>query len=153
MKLTCEYVILAQRIIHDSLTDMVSAIGLVEAVKTHQFPNHLSGIGVFARLRADEVPTSDTPISVKIMRVSAEDGERTIHEADIIWRAGTGFTRVGANFQLLNIVRPERLFFRVDWKFPEGEWITGPASSLDVIEVPAPAPEPAGAPEPSAAEK
>jgi hypothetical protein len=86
-----------------------------------------------ARFRADEQPSEDTPVEFRIVRVSSHDGERSVADLELTWRSGTGFARIATNFQQLNLVRPERLFYRVDWRLPGGNWVSGPSTSVDVI--------------------
>lgn len=146
MKLTCEYVILAERILHDSLTDTVSAIGLVEVVAATEFPSQMFGFGVFARFRAAVAPSVDVLVQFRVVRVSEHDGERAVADLDLLWKAGTSFARVATNFKILGLVRPERLRFRVDYRLDGADWVMGPATSVDIVHVPTASSDPGADP-------
>lgn len=136
MKLVGEFLILAERYLHDSQTDALSLIHCIEAVAAPTFPARHPNFAVFARYRLDDDPPNvPVPVDFRLMRVSAIDGEELIAEFPGSWAAGTTRARIATNFQYLRLKQPERLLFRIDHRVSGGEWLAGPSCAVDVVAV------------------
>lgn len=137
MNLIGEYLVLAERVVHDSQSDQVSLFGCLEVIAAPAFPSAHPGFGVFARYRCEgEPPTEDVEVAFRVVRCSAHDGEEVVLEMPVRWRAHTRYARVGSNFAMLRVHRPEWLLFRIDHRVGEQGWQPGLSTSLDIIEAP-----------------
>jgi hypothetical protein len=129
-----EWLVLAERVLHDSQTDMLSLINCLEVVPASSFPAAHVGFAMVARYRLDEAPpTEDVPVTYRLVRVSSVDGEEQVAQFEVPWAANTTHTRLATRFAALRLLRAERLTFRVDHRVGDAAWIEGPSSALDVV--------------------
>lgn len=143
MKPVGEFLILAERVLHDSQTDLLSPVNCLEVLAAPAFPSHHPGFGIFARYRLDEDPPEEAvAMAFRLVRCSEADGEEVIAEYPGRWAAGTPRARIVTNFQMLRLHRAERVLFRIDHRLGDEAWVPGPSCALDVIEVPPPEPAP-----------
>lgn len=134
MKLRGEWLVLAERVINDSLGGNLTLVSCLYQVAAIQFPAQHHGFGVAGRFRCvGEPPKKPTRASVRLVRSSDADPEETVQEWDITWAPGTRCAHVGTNFQILRLRRPETVEFRVDHRIGRGAWQHGPTCSLDVL--------------------
>jgi hypothetical protein len=134
MKIRGEWLVLAERVIVDSLTQNLTLVSCLEQVAALKFPAQHHGFGVAARYRCEgPPPTRAQRVRYRLMRLSEFDPPETISEFGGDWHAGDRRARIGTNFQLLRLKQPEVLSFRMDHRIGNGPWVQGPTCSIDVV--------------------
>ncbi len=136
MKITCEWMVLAERVIEDSSNHTLTLVSCLEEIRTWVFPSQHHGFAVAARFRSqDGPPDKDHKLRMRLVRVSDHDPDEVIAEAETTWVAGLTTARWVMNFSVLRLKRPETLRFRIDHRLGRGGWQTGPSGSVDIVEV------------------
>ncbi len=136
MKIVGEWLVLAERVINDALTQNLTLVSCLEQIAAPSFPTHHQGFGVAARYRCvGEPPTEDVEASYRLVRLSASSEPEVVVTFEGTWPAGTCRARVATNFRYLRLTRPEVLTFRVDHRIGRGRWIEGPSSSIDIVKL------------------
>lgn len=137
MNLIGEFLILAERVVHDSFTGLVSALQCVEEIQSSAFPAQHPGFAVFARYRLEgEPPTAPRPVAFRLVRSTEVDGESVVVEYPGEWAPETTRARIATNFTVLQLHRPERVWFRVDHRLDGGPWVPGPTCPIDIVAAP-----------------
>lgn len=136
MKIDCEWMVLAERVIEDSATHNLTIVSCLEQINTFTFPAQHHGFAVAARFRChDGPPERDCKVRMRLVRVSEHDPEEVVSEVDSTWQAGVRTARWVMNFRFLRLKRAETLRFRLDHKVGRAAWEQGPTSSLDIIQM------------------
>lgn len=134
MKLHGEWLVLAERVINDSLTQNLTLVSCLEQVAAADFPTVYPGFAVAARYRCVGPPPGE-PVRVRyrLLRLCDTDAPETLAEYDGEWAPGTTRARIATNFQVLRLKRPETVTFRVDHRVGDGDWQEGPTCALEVV--------------------
>jgi hypothetical protein len=136
MKVKCEWMVVAERIIDDANTGTISLIACLEQISVYSFPYNQPGFGIAASFRCiGDPPESPMPLQFRIVRLSEYSDPETVFEADSTWAAGLSRARLAVSFQFLRLLRPETLSFRVEHRFGTGRWVQGNTCSLDVVQL------------------
>ncbi len=136
MKLRGEWLVLAERVINDSMTQNLTLVSCLEQVAALTFPAQHAGFGVAARYRCEGPPPEKAQkVRYRLLRLSEAEPPETICEFNGVWEAGTRRGRIGTNFQLLRLKRAETLTFRMDHRVGNGPWVEGPSCAIDVVKL------------------
>lgn len=136
MNITCEWMVLAERVIEDSTTHNLTIVSCLEQLQALSFPAQHNGFAVAARFRcAESPPKRERKVKMRLVRVSEHDPDEVISEVDSPWKAGVRTARWVMNFQFLRLKRAETLGFRLEYKLGRSAWQLGASSSLDVIQM------------------
>lgn len=134
MKIDCEWMVLAERVIEDSATHNLTIVSCLEQIQTLTFPAEHHGFAVAARFRCIEAPPEkDCNVRMRLVRLSDHDPDEVISEVDSTWQAGVRKARWIMNFRFLRLKRAETLRFRLEHQVGRAAWQQGPTSSLDII--------------------
>lgn len=129
-----EFLVVAERVIHDSQTANVTLSFVLETISSHEFPVFYPHFGVFGRFRWTGVlPTEDVPVSFRLFRVSEHEPEQQLLELDGVWRRNSRYAQIITNFEMLRLFRPELLTFRLDFRVASEIWQSGPECSVDIV--------------------
>jgi len=136
VRIGCEWMVLAERVLEDSATLNLTLVSCLERVLALSFPAQHHGFSVAARFRCLDVPPEkDGKVRMRLVRLSDHDPDEVISEADSTWQAGVRTARWVMNFQVLRLKRAETLRFRLDFKVGRAAWEQGPSVSLDVVQM------------------
>lgn len=136
MKIVGEWIVLAERVINDALTQNLTLVSCLEQIAALEFPAQHPGFAVAARYRCvGEPPERPVKVRYRLMRLCETDAPEVVVELEGDWGAGARRARVGTNFQFLRLKRPETVTFRMDHRVGSGSWVEGPACSLDVVQL------------------
>lgn len=137
MKVVGEWLVLAERLIDDSITHNPTLVSCLDRISAKTFPSAHYGFAVVARFRREgETQGAHVPFSYRVVRLSPSEDLKVIVEIDGAWPPDSRYTRVGANFGALRLTRPEMLTFRIDYREDGGPWVEGPASTLEIVQSP-----------------
>ncbi|MCB9779840.1 MAG: hypothetical protein H6742_14840 [Alphaproteobacteria bacterium] len=136
MKITCEWMVLAERVIEDSATGNLTIVSCLEQVRSLGFPAQHHGFAMAARFRCvDAPPERDGKLRMRLVRASDHDPDEVVAEVDSVWQAGERTARWVMRFRYLRLRRPETLRFRLDHKVGRAAWQEGPTATLDILEL------------------
>jgi hypothetical protein len=134
MKVQGEWLVLAERVIHDSLSGNLSVVSCLSAVATVAFPSTHPGFAVAARfVCVGERPSGPVPLHFRLIRLCDADPPELVIEFQGELTAGATWLQVAENFLHLRLKRPERVTFRMDHHQPGQDWVEGPRCSLDIL--------------------
>lgn len=134
MKIVGEWLVLAERVINDALTQNLTLVSCVEQIAALEFPANHHGFAVAARYRCvGDPPARPVKVGYRLVRLCDIDPPETVTEMGGDWAAGARRARVATNFQVLRLKRPETVTFRIDHRVGTGKWTEGPSCSLDVV--------------------
>jgi hypothetical protein len=133
VKIICEWMVLAERVLDDSTTGNLTIVSCLERVQSLAFPAHHHGFAVAARFRClGQAPESNCTVGMRLVRACESDPEEVISEAASEWQAGVDTARWVMNFHFLRLKRPETLQFRLEYRVGDGIWEHGATSYLDI---------------------
>lgn len=136
MKLRGEWLVLAERVINDSLTQNLTLVSCLEQIAALSFPAQHAGFGIAAHYRCEgPAPEKAQKVRYRLLRLSEVDPPELISEFGGEWAAGTRRARIGTNFQYLRLKRQETLTFRMDHRVGNGHWVEGPSCAIDVVKL------------------
>lgn len=136
MKLTCEWLVLAEKVLCDTATNNLTIVNCLDQVSALRFPAHYPGFAVAARLRSvGPPPARATKVTYRLLRLSEGAAPELLATMPGDWSPESDFGRVWINFQILRLLRPETLRFRLDYRVDDGAWVEGPSCSLDVLQL------------------
>lgn len=145
MTLHGEWLILAEHVLEDCLTRNLTLVSCLERAAATEFPALHHGFAVVARFRwVAEPPHRPTAVLFRLLRLSEHDGAEVLLETRHRWQPEARVANITARFQVLRLLRPEVVVFRMDARVGRGPWIEGPAAALDVVRL---EPEPLAGPE------
>lgn len=134
MKLHGEWLVLAERVINDSLTQNLTLVSCLEQVAAADFPTVHPGFAVAARYRCvGPPPVEPVRVRYRLLRLCDADAPETLAEYDGEWAPGTLRARIVTNFRVLRLKRPETVTFRVDHRVGDEDWEEGPSCALEVV--------------------
>ena len=135
MKLFCEWMVLAERVIDDSTTHNLTLVSCLEQIQTLFFPAQHPGFAVAARFRCvDALPSRDRKVRFRLVRQSDHEPDEELFKLDTTWTAGHATTRLVTSFQFLRLKRPETLRFRLDHQVGRAAWQEGATCYLDIVQ-------------------
>lgn len=133
MSLTCDWLVLAERVIDDSQSASLTLVNCLDEVNPWSLPSALPGFGFAARFRrAEDDLDEDRGYEFRFLRSSRTDPERLIVATSAHLAAGAETLRVFFNFAMLRLYREEVIAFRIDWRIPGQRWRHGPTVPLRV---------------------
>jgi hypothetical protein len=132
MKAKVEWMVLCERLLHDSLTGQISLIACLREVGAVDFPSEQPGFAFVAQLASESVENEAKPLEVRLWRLSKVDGDEVVFRQEMEWSAGSRTCQVGSSFQVLRLRQPEVLGFRLDWRMASAAWHKGPVVTLEV---------------------
>lgn len=133
MSLSCEWMVLCERVLVDAQTQQVTLVDCLHQIKAATFPAQHHGFAVAASYRwtASEPPPA-FPITHRLVRCSSSGTEEVLVEVPGTWRDRARHGRVHLVFGFLRLLRPETLEFRLEHRMGDGPWEFGAHAFLDV---------------------
>lgn len=136
MSLVCDWLVLCERVSQDADSNNLVILQTLDTIRSVSFPALHRGFAFACRFHWEGEPsTTDRGVGVRLVRWSSADDEEVVVEAGGEWKAGTTFGRTYLNFEVLRVFRPGIIWFRVDLRVDDGEWLRGNPVPLEVKEV------------------
>ena len=134
MAIQCDWLVLCQRVVEDSVTKNLSLLNCLESVTVHDFPCYFPGFAFAANFsRTTPSPADVGSWEFRLTRASKTAPERVVVTASAECKPNTERLRVFINFAVLALQEPGPLFFRIDWrKVGRNKWHQGQQVSLNV---------------------
>ncbi len=134
MNIAGEWIVVCERVIHDALTENLTLVSCLERVGALHFPATHANFGIAARYRClDGAPPTPVDVHFRLVRVGEDAPEEELMRFVSSWGPGATRFRMGTNFQLLRLNKPELLTFRIDHSMDGAKWNLGPSCTLDVV--------------------
>lgn len=135
MKITGEWLVLAERVIIDAYNQNLTLVCCLEQIAAASFPAKHAGFAVAALFRCEgAAPVEDVAVRYRLIRCSPEDGDEVVGEYDSVWFEGMPRSRVAINFEHLRLKRAEVVEFRLDHQVQGARWRVGPRCTLDIVQ-------------------
>lgn len=133
MKLTCEWFVLAEKVLCDLGTRNLTLVNCLERVSALSFPAQHPNFAFAARYRrTGAAPTRATPVTYRLIRLSEGRDPEEVVQIPGTWTPEEDVGRTWVNFQLLRLFQPETIRFRLDHRIGKQHWTEGPTCSLEV---------------------
>ena len=115
------------------VSNKLTLVNRLDQIGASSFPSAYSRFAFAARFSwLADPPEEDVTVAYRLVRYSEGDSEDEVVTLGGTWKAGPPDARVYVNFAVLQLFRPERVWFRLEHRVGEGPWERGAETYLDV---------------------